>query len=271
VRPITPGAEPFHFVGNGRVGVLLVHGFTGSPFEMRPIGEHLRERGVGSVGVLLRGHGTHPDDLLGCRYRDWLGDAEAGLERLLLSHRRVVLAGLSMGGTIALNIAARRADDPRVAGVVAMCAPLRLFDWRLSLVKVLSRVVRWHAWGKPDVKDTSAWERLVAYRRFRTPCIREVLGLLQETRALLPRVHQPLLVIQARRDNVVPPVNAEYIFSGVRSARKRLIWLENCYHVVTVDYDAPLVLAAVSDFVAGLALADEGTPAAAADTSSTSR
>ena len=67
---------------------------------------------------------------------------------------------------------------------------------------VLSRVIRWQAWGKPDIKDTSAWERHVAYRRFRTPAVREVLGLLRETRSLLPGIHQPLLIIQARHDNI---------------------------------------------------------------------
>nr|MBA2446764.1 alpha/beta fold hydrolase [Chloroflexota bacterium] len=103
------GAEPFSFSGRGEVGVLLVHGFTGTPFEVRPLGEHLAGQDIASSGVLLRGHGTHPNDMLGCRYQDWIDDAEAGLEELLRTNRGVVLVGFSMGGTIALNIAARRA------------------------------------------------------------------------------------------------------------------------------------------------------------------
>ncbi|MBA2451155.1 MAG: alpha/beta fold hydrolase [Chloroflexi bacterium] len=246
------GAEPFSFSGRGEVGVLLVHGFTGTPFEVRPLGEHLAGQDIASSGVLLRGHGTHPNDMLGCRYQDWIDDAEAGLEELLRTNRGVVLVGFSMGGTIALNIAARRADDARILGVVAICSPLRLVDWRLGFVQVLRRLIRWQAWGKPDIKDRTAWERHVAYRRFRTDTVPQLLGLLRDTRAALPRVRHPLLVIQSREDNVVPPLNAGLIVGSVGSDVKRLVWLDNCYHMVTLDYAASTVLAEVSRFIAEL-------------------
>src|SRR4051794_38223860 len=102
-RPIMPGAEAFEYSGRPDVGVLLVHGFTGSPFEMRPVGKALAASGIGSIGVLLRGHGTHPDDMIDFRYPDWIADVEAGLERLLERHDRAVIVGLSMGGTLTLN------------------------------------------------------------------------------------------------------------------------------------------------------------------------
>ena len=244
-----PGAEPFSYPGTRDVGVLLIHGFTGTAYEMRPIGEGLAQRGISSVGVLLRGHGTHPEDMVGCRYQDWLGDAQAGLEELLREHHRVVICGLSMGGTIALNVASRRADDDQIAGIISLCAPLRLVDWRLGLLPILSQLVRWRAWGKPDIKDTTAWDRHVAYRRFRTAAVRQLVALLSDTRQRLGQVRQPLLVVQARTDNIVPPRNAELIFNGVSSAAKRLVWLDNCYHVVTVDYSAPIVQAEVARFV----------------------
>src|SRR5687768_2563414 len=98
-RPIMAGAEPFEFPGQPDIGALLVHGFTGSPFEMRPIGVALAEHGIGSEGVLLGGHGTHPDEMIGRRYTDWIADVEAGLDRVLARHERVVIVGLSMGGT----------------------------------------------------------------------------------------------------------------------------------------------------------------------------
>jgi carboxylesterase len=245
-----PGAEPFAFDGSGDVGVLLVHGFTGSPYEVRPVGEYLAALGIGSVGVRLRGHGTHPNDMLGCTHRDWLADAEAGLEELLARYRRVFMIGMSMGGTIVLNLAARRANDPRIAGVVSLCAPVRLLDWRLGFAGILSRLIRWQAWGRPDIKDQSAWDSHVAYRRFRSRTILPLLSLLRETVDLLVDVRQPLLVVQARHDNVVPPSNAQLIFDGVSSAEKRVLWLDDCYHVVTVDFEAPIVNAAIARFIA---------------------
>ncbi len=245
-----PGAEPFTFAGSGEIGVLLIHGFTGSPAEMKPLGAHLASLGISSTGVLLSNHGTHPADLLGCRYQCWMADAEAGLEDLLAANRRVFLAGLSMGGTIALNIAARRADDPRIAGLIALCAPLQLVDWRLGLLPILAHLIRWQAWGKPDIKDQSAWDRHVGYRRFRPASLVPLLRLMSDTRPLLPMIRQPLLIVQAREDNTIPPTNAELIASEVGSRDKRIVWLDNCYHVVTLDYAAPTVNAEVARFIA---------------------
>ena len=257
MRRLLPGAEPFRFDADGDAGVLLVHGFTGSPFEMRPLGEYLAERGVGSVAPLLRGHGTHPRDLLDCGYRDWLADAGVALGELRARYRSVFLVGLSMGGVIALNLAARQAGDRGIAGVVPLCAPVRLRDWRLGHLAVLQHLVRWHAWGRPDVNDSGAWDRLVGYRRFRAASIGQVQLLVDDTRDLLPAIRQPILVVQAREDHVVPARNAVELIEAVGSSDRQLLWLDNSYHVVTMDYDAPVLNAAVADFVAARAAKPE--------------
>ncbi|MCC7366971.1 MAG: alpha/beta fold hydrolase [Chloroflexi bacterium] len=250
---LLPGAEAFEFPGHSDLGVVLIHGFTGAPAEMRPVGEYLAQHGVASVGVRLRGHGTHPNDMLGCSYGDWVADVEAVVDDLLTRCERVVLVGLSMGGTLALNVAARHADDPRIAGVVPICAPLVLDDWRLGLVKYVARVVRWQGWGLPDIKDRAGWDRHVGYRRFRLTALAELIALMRETRALLSGVRQPLLVLQATDDHVVPPRNAQLIHDGVSSADRGVMLLDNCYHVVTVDHAADRVSAATLQFVERLA------------------
>ncbi|MGE3271296.1 MAG: alpha/beta hydrolase [Chloroflexota bacterium] len=248
-RPLLPGAEPFSYPGTERTGVLLVHGFTGSPAEMRPVAEALAAHGIGSEGIRLRGHGTHPDDMLGCTYQDWIEDVEAALDRLLTQYQQAIIVGLSMGGTLALNVAARRANDSRVVGVVPICSPLVLDDWRLGLVRFVSRFVKWQGWGVPDIKDRSAWDRHVGYRRFRLGTVTCLLDLMQETRERLAAVRQPILVAQAREDHVVPARNAELIRSSVSSAECRLLLLDNCYHVVTVDYAAAELNAEIVRFV----------------------
>lgn len=256
MTPLMPGAEPFEYPGRADVGVLLVHGFTGSAFEMRPVAEALTAHGIGSVGVLLKGHGTHPDDMVGCRYTDWIANVEDGLDRLLERYDRAVVIGLSMGGTLALNVASRRADDPRIAGLVTIGATLYLGDWRLRFVDLLNRVIRWQAWGKPDIKDRRAWDRHVAYRRIRTCAIPELLRLMQETDARLPAIHQSLLIAQAREDHVVPPGNAIRIRDGVSSRDLRVLMLDNCYHVCTVDFAADLLNAEIVRFVQRLSTAE---------------
>ena len=255
-RPIMTGAEPFAYSGRGDVGALLVHGFTGTPYEMRPVGEHLAQRGIGSEAVLLRGHGTHPDDMLSARHGDWVADVEAGLDRLATRYRRVFLIGLSMGGTLVLNVAARHANDPRVAGVVSIAAPVRLTDWRLRILRWGCKVIRWQLWGRPDIKDRRAWAGHVAYKKFRTQTVLELLALMNETFDRLPSVTQPLLLLHARQDHVVPPKNAPLIYGLVGSTDKRLVWLDNAYHVVTVDFCAPVLNEAVASFVEAWTVAE---------------
>lgn len=248
-RPTMTGAEAFEFPGGSSVGVLLIHGFTGSPAEMRPVGEALAAHGIGSIGPLLQGHGTHPEDMIGFAYEDWVADVERALDELLTRCDQAVLVGLSMGGTLALNVAARRTNDPRIIGVAPICAPLVLDDWRLGIVKYASKFVKWQSWGAPDIKNRAAWDRHVGYRRYRLPPLLQLLDLMRETKARLAVVRQPVLVVQARVDHVVPPRNAELIYDGVSSSQRSVLLLDNCYHVVTIDHPAEQLNAAIIRFV----------------------
>lgn len=246
---LIPGAEPFRFEAPGDLACLLVHGFTGSPHELRELGRHLAEQGITAQGVLLPGHGTSPEDMASCRYQDWLAAVERELDALLAEGKRVVLAGLSMGGTLALNVAARRAEDARLAGVVALAAPLRFVDWRLRLLPVAGLLMRWLSWGRPDIKDASVWDQHVAYRRFHVRALIQLVRLVRDTRLLARQVRQPLLVVQSRLDNTVAAFNAQLICQTVASPAPRLVWLDNSYHVITLDYDAARVRQEVAGFI----------------------
>jgi carboxylesterase len=257
------GAEAFDFSGGSQVGVLLIHGFTGSPAEMRPVGEALAARGIGSIGLLLQGHGTRPEDMLGFTYSDWIADVERELDVLLTRCERAVLIGLSMGGTLALNVAARRVNDPRIVGVVSICAPVVLDDWRLGIVKYASKFVKWQSWSGPDIKNRDAWGKHVGYHRYRLPALIQLLDLVRETRPRLSTISQPILIVQARVDHVVPPRNAQLIHDGVSSTAREVLILDNCYHVVTVDHSAAQLKAAVFRFVERVASTDESARLAA--------
>jgi carboxylesterase len=247
------GAEPFEHTGVSDIGALLVHGFTGTPHEMRPLGAALAAQGIGSNGILLHGHGTHPDEMVTCSAEDWIADVERGLDGLLARHDRAVLIGLSMGGTLALNVAARRAKDPRLVGLVTIGAPLVLDDWRLRFVPILARVIKWHAWGRMDIKDEAARLRHVGYRRFRAAALGPFLALLADTNPRIGDVHQPILVMQSATDHVVPPRNGQLIHDRVSSGDRRVLALRNCYHVATVDLAADVLNDEVVRFIRHLA------------------
>lgn len=247
--PVMPGAESFRYDAPGDIACLLTHGFTGSAHEVRHLGRHLADNGVTARGVLLTGHGTRPEDMAICRYQDWVADVETALDELLNEGKQVFLAGLSMGGTLALHVAARRQGDTRIPGVIALAAPLRLVDWRLNFLPAASLLIRWQSWGQPDIKDREKWDSHVAYRRFHVRSLVQLLRLLHETRQIVHRVDQPLLVIQSRGDNTVRPFNADLILRSVSSQDRRQVWLENSYHVVTLDYDSERVHEEVTRFI----------------------
>lgn len=246
---LLPGAAPFRFDNDGDVAALLIHGFTGTPAEMRPLAEALRGNGIASAGVLLTGHGTRPDDMVGVPYTQWIADCELAIDHLRERYPRIVMVGLSMGGTLALNLAARHREDQWLHGIIPMCAPLFLDDWRLAFLGVLGRLVKWQAWGWPDIKDVRAWEHHVGYRRYRPGTIQQLIELMAETRQTLSSVTVPTLVIQARSDHVVPPRNATIIASEVGAADVNVLRLDSSFHMVTLDYEARLVESEVARFI----------------------
>jgi len=163
--------NPFFFPG-GPVGCLLIHGGTGSPPEMRPMGEYLAEKGLTALGVRLAGHGTTPEacpelcrrDLATTTWQDLVASAEEGLGQLQDQCEHVFLAGLSLGGLITLYLAAHRP----IAGAVVMAAPAYITDWRFRFLPLIKHFVKWyHSSGELDLTDPEGRERVSFYRRVR--------------------------------------------------------------------------------------------------------
>jgi carboxylesterase len=240
---ILDGADEFA-LGTGRVGALLIHGFTGSPQGLKGLGEYLAERGVAVVGIRLPGHGTTWQDLNRHRYGHWVEAVDAGYERLTASEH-IFLIGLSFGAALALDFCARRPD--RVSGVVTLGGFLRTRDPRRFLAPVISRVTRSLPGVGNDIADPAGRE--IAYERFPTAAAASMLTFLRRARRGLPRVRQPILVMHGRNDHTVHPDNAELIFHSVASTDKQLVWCERSYHVITLDYDRDDVLARTYEFI----------------------
>ncbi len=243
---LIPTAEPFLFPGDRRTGVLLVHGFTGTPKEMRPLGEFLNQQGYTALGVRLFAHATRMEDMRRARWEDWFASVEDGWHLLRGLTDRIVICGLSMGGVLSLLFGSRYP----VRGIVAMSTPYRLpDDPRLKVLPVMQHLVPYLDKGPPDHYDPDAFKEHISYEKNPSHGILELTELLAEMRAALPQIHVPTLVIHSRNDRYVPLHNGEAIYNALGAPQKRRLWVEKSGHVVTREPDHPKVFAAIADFL----------------------
>jgi len=240
---VMPGAEPFAFPGgdgpDGRTGVLLVHGFTGTPMSMRPWGEHLAAEGFAVRCPLLPGHGTRWQDANASTHDQWTSTVDNAFDELVATCDRVFVAGLSLGGTLATRLAEVRPDD--VAGVVLVNPALVTQRVDAKLLPMLARITPSWAPIASDIKKPGITE--LAYPKLPTRAMMQVRALWSLTRADLARVTAPVIVFHSVEDHVVEPVNSEILLAGIGSSDKTEVLLEDSYHVATLDNDAPKIFA----------------------------
>jgi carboxylesterase len=259
----------------GRTGVLLVHGLTGTPNEMRLLARGLNRAGFTVYAVQLAGHCGDMEDLLATRWQDWYGTVEAGAARLASQVDQVVVGGLSMGAVLSLALAEERPE--LVAGVAALSVIFRYDGWSMPFYTRLGgfllpifrslgigrnkvfmeqppygikdEALRRQVVRQMHAGDSAAaglpgnpWWSVVEMRRLSS----RVLGRLSLVRA-------PCLVVHAREDDIATVSNARAIVDGVRHAPVELVLLDNSYHMVTVDRERRTVIRRTVAFVQGIA------------------
>lgn len=245
-RPLTIAtAEPF-FLPGGDTGCLLIHGFTGTPKEMRMLGDSLAASGYTILAPRLFGHATHPEAMGRARWQDWLASVEDGLNLLSGCTKRQVVMGLSMGGVLSL-IAAARYD---VEGVVTFSAPGNLpEDPRSILLPVLGWLNLRISKGTPDWRNHQAESDHVDYPYYQTRAIVELNKLIKVMREELPRVEVPALLVQSRQDKSIPAGSMDTIFSEINSKDKSRFWVENSGHVVIREPEREKIFFEVKSFL----------------------
>lgn len=244
---LLPGAEPMRHDG-GEVGVLLCHGFTGCPQSMRPWAEYLAERGLSVSLPLLPGHGTHWRDLAVTGWEDWYAAVDLELRGLRERCERVFVCGLSMGGALALRLAARHGDA--ISGVVVVNPSATLPRLHGYVLPVLRHLVPSFPGITSDIAKEGVKE--VGYDRVPLHAAHSLLGLLRVVRRELPRVDQPLMVLHSRVDNVVSPSDSALVLSRVSSRDVTETVLERSLHVATLDHDAERIFADSYGFITRL-------------------
>lgn len=241
-QQVLAGCEPFALEG-GSTGVLMVHGFTGNPTSMREWGADLAERGYAVDCPRLPGHGTTWQDLAGRTASEWVEETDSALTRLRGSCSDVVVAALSFGGALALDLAARRGHEIR--GLVLVNPYVR--DRRHVLLPAASLFLRSVAGTGNDIKKMGANE--LSYERIPLRAVREVSRLMKAVRSALPVISIPILVFHSGDDHVIPGDNGPFVIEHVGSEDKELVTLADSYHVATLDNDAPMIFERTAGFV----------------------
>jgi len=238
-----------------RTGVLLVHGFTGSPFSLRPLAELIAAHGFTVDLPRLPGHGTTWRDMLPTRYDDWRAHVESSVRALSTRTDRVVLVGLSMGGTLALDVAS--GTGARVAGVVTINAQIldrtgivvKLGPYLEKILPVVPAAMAGltaNDIAKPDVGEQ-------AYGWVPSAAGNSLLRALPRVREQLGRMPCPVLVMYSRNDHSVSPENSRALLRLIQCPELSELVLERSYHVATLDYDQGLIEERVVEFADKLA------------------
>ena len=239
---LVAGADPWSAEG-GPHGALVLHGFTGNCGSMRPVAEALHEAGFAIEMPLLPGHGTTVEDLLPTGFDDWYAAAEDALEQLQDRVDRIVVVGLSMGGALTCVLAV---EHPEIAGIACINAATQVND------EIRTTVEQMLAEGNdyiPPVGSDIALEGSTenAYEATPVPPLLTMFDAADRFASRLDKITCPTLVLTSRQDHVVPPSDSEYLVSKVAGPVEH-VWLENSYHVATIDHDGPEVARRVVEF-----------------------
>jgi carboxylesterase len=243
--PLAVGAQP-EKTGGRAVGVLLVHGFTGSPASLKPWAQALADQGYAVEVPLLPGHGTRWQDLNQVAWTDWYAEIESAFDRLRETCQAVVVGGLSMGGCLALRLAEERGDQ--VSGVLLVNPFVSSIRSELMILPVIKHVIPSLRGVVNDIKKPGQDEH--GYDRLPLKGLAQVTAMWSVVVPDLKRVTQPLLYFRSENDHVIDPSSAATILHGVSSTEVEERTLDNSYHVATLDNDAERIFAESAEFIA---------------------
>ncbi len=234
------GAEHFYLQGS-EIGVLISHGFMGTPQSVRYVGEELAKYGYSVYAPRLKGHGTDHYDLEKCKHEDWFASLEEGYLFLREKCTKLFVIGQSMGGTLTLQLANKYSD---IDGIILINSALSIPT--LEYLKGQNDI-RFIDEEEPDIKAKDVHE--ITYKKAPVKSIQELQELMEVTPALLASITQPVLAMKSRIDHVVPPENTEFIINNIGSVDKKLITLLNSYHVATMDLDKDILVKESHQFI----------------------
>lgn len=233
--PLMEDAEPFYHEGSD-VGVLISHGFSGSPRSVKPWGRHLADLGFTVSVPRLPGHGTSWQEMNKTRWEDWYGQVQRDYDKLRERCSAVFVMGLSMGGSLALRLAE---DNPDVAGLAIVNPAVHSERPDRFLLPYIRHVVPAFPGITNDINKPGMDEG--GYTRLPLQAAYSLTQLWDIVKRDISQVTQPLLVLRSTEDHVVEASNSQWILDNVASDDLTFIELRNSFHVATLDYDADII------------------------------
>jgi carboxylesterase len=241
------GGEAFYFKG-GKVGCLLIHGGTGTPSAVRPLGEFLARNEISALGPLLKGFGETLEEWVKTAHEDWISSAEDGLKTLRKDCEKVFVSGLSMGGTLSLYLAAKYREE--VSGVIPICAPYGnrfLEPFRIRFFPLLKENLPVPNFSATDLKAQGI--RQVGYEMTFPSTNLEWAKIVEAASGLVSDIRCPALIVQARNDHVIDPSGSQDLYERIGASNKELFWLEHSYHMATIDVDREILYQKILTFI----------------------
>ncbi len=234
--------DEFYYEGSTKTGLLLLHGFTATTTEVRLLAECLVKTGYTITAPLLPGHGTHPDDLNKVRWQDWVDHAETAYLALKEKVDEVVVGGESMGGLVALMMAARH---PEIKGVMTFAPAIKVpLLWLSPVIALFTK------WLKKENKDDGlAWK---GYLVNPSKGAVQLLKLQKTVKQELPKIRQPLLLVTGGYDRTISPESKEILLEKVGSQKIVSVHMAHSGHCIILDKELPDVCQLARDFISGL-------------------
>ncbi|RHW36665.1 alpha/beta fold hydrolase [Lysinibacillus yapensis] len=238
--------KPFFFEA-GKRAVLLLHGFTGSSSDVRMLGRFLEKRGYTCLAPHYKGHGVAPEELITTGPDEWWADVVEAYNTLQeKGYEEIAAVGLSLGGVFSLKLGLNKP----VKGIVTMCSPMtmRTTDKMFQgVLKYAKDYKRFEGKGEQEIE-----QEVEAIRAKGMPSLPELQQLVQDVRSELDLIYAPLLVVQAKNDEIIDPQSAHIIYENSESLNKHIKWFEESGHVITLDKEKQQLHETVYEFLESL-------------------
>lgn len=241
---ILDGAEPFILSG-GKRGVLLVHGFTGTPAEMFLLGKHLNKQGYTVLAPRLCGHGTNLAEMATTDWVNWYHSVCDGYYLLKSICEEIDVVGLSMGGILSLKLAM----EYEVNRVVTLSAPIHIVNRGVELLPPIEECAGKYVPKKRRKFSDMAQQYCITYDRTPIACVHYLLRIIKLVSEQVGELKNPLLVVQSTNDHTVISDSANFIYDNAGSEKKELLWLEESGHLVTLDKEREKVFEKIVNFL----------------------